>query len=689
MSAGRRVILGVGILISAVFANTVFAASTAIKDGQVVKQNGYEVTIKSAPKWVEPMALPDTLSSSQAGNVHYHLYDQQGYAGNTPQRYYRIVKEANNVSGLESASQLNISFSPLYQQLHLHGATVYRGGKPVYQLHKKDIKLFSNEDELDKQLLSGRASALLLLPSTQVGDVIDFEYSLIGANPVFGNRFSISFDLGWSVPLDIAQARIVIPNDKQVNYKTMGANLTPVESKSPFGKTYTWRLTNPSPIYDEEQYPYGYDRYPYVAVSEYKNWQEVVSQQLPFYQDRTLPHDLKKQVNAMLKGLNKEEQAIKALQFVQQQIRYLGLEYGINAFKPHLPKEVWKNRRGDCKDKTLLLIAILEHVGIAASPALVNTAYREGMRNVIPASNRFDHVITHIEIDGKSYFVDPTKRPQYGSLETIGYHSFDQALILKAGETALTEMPKDQISNHYTDVVEEFTISDYTAPVKLKIVSKYSGRGAERVKSRFDDDHIQKIEQEYRQYYEKIYGEIISSKPVVVEFDESNTRLTVTEEYIVNNFFELNENRVQFSVSALSVKDQLHVPKVQSRESPFYLGRPKWVTHQTKIHFPLEELSAKPEIPHVIENDYFRFKYDDIILPNTYVLNYEFEIKDWVVRHEDTRAVIKQMDEIRDIGYQTFNFTPDSAFVDQLVGDLMRSTTSSSSGVANGGLQER
>ena len=60
---------------------------------------------------------------------------------------------------------------------------------------------------------------------------------------------------------------------------------------------------------------------------------------------------------------------------MQDDIRYLGFENGLNSFKPSKPIEVLKRRFGDCKDKALLLSTLLQSYGIAANPILVNSTY--------------------------------------------------------------------------------------------------------------------------------------------------------------------------------------------------------------------------------------------------------------------------------------------------------------------------
>ena len=64
----------------------------------------------------------------------------------------------------------------------------------------------------------------------------------------------------------------------------------------------------------------------------------------------------------------------RALHFVQDDIRYTGIEIGVGRISADTTGEVLARRFGDCKDKVLLLVTILRALGVEAYPALVNHA---------------------------------------------------------------------------------------------------------------------------------------------------------------------------------------------------------------------------------------------------------------------------------------------------------------------------
>lgn len=86
----------------------------------------------------------------------------------------------------------------------------------------------------------------------------------------------------------------------------------------------------------------------------------------------------------------------KIAEFLQRQIRYVGIEIGIGGYQPHSAADVFHNRYGDCKDKVTLLVAMLNAVGVRATYVLVDT--NRGFVDASVPSIDGNHAIAAIEI---------------------------------------------------------------------------------------------------------------------------------------------------------------------------------------------------------------------------------------------------------------------------------------------------
>jgi transglutaminase-like putative cysteine protease len=86
----------------------------------------------------------------------------------------------------------------------------------------------------------------------------------------------------------------------------------------------------------------------------------------------------------------------KIAEFLQQEIRYVGIEIGIGGYQPHPAADIYRNRYGDCKDKATLLIAMLRAIGVHATYVLVDT--RRGFVDADVPSIDGNHAIAAIEL---------------------------------------------------------------------------------------------------------------------------------------------------------------------------------------------------------------------------------------------------------------------------------------------------
>jgi hypothetical protein len=84
--------------------------------------------------------------------------------------------------------------------------------------------------------------------------------------------------------------------------------------------------------------------------------------------------------------------------YIQNNIRYFVVEKGIGGWQAHYAGDIYRNRYGDCKDKTTLLISMLQAVGIRAHYLVVAAGPLHGAIDPEAPSLIANHVITAIEI---------------------------------------------------------------------------------------------------------------------------------------------------------------------------------------------------------------------------------------------------------------------------------------------------
>jgi hypothetical protein len=82
--------------------------------------------------------------------------------------------------------------------------------------------------------------------------------------------------------------------------------------------------------------------------------------------------------------------------YIQENIQYFIVEQGIGGWQAHYAADIFRNRYGDCKDKTTLLISMLQAIGIRAHYLHVDS--RRGIIDPDAPSLAGNHMITAIEL---------------------------------------------------------------------------------------------------------------------------------------------------------------------------------------------------------------------------------------------------------------------------------------------------
>jgi hypothetical protein len=149
-------------------------------------------------------------------------------------------------------------------------------------------------------------------------------------------------------------------------------------------------------------------RLPTIAWSTFKSWEEIGAWYRSLEADRIIPDDAVKAMAAELTaGKSTDEAKVQALyDYVATNIRYIGVAFGIGRYQPHAAAEILSNQYGDCKDKHTLLAAMLAASGIRSDAVLIGAGIR--FNQAVPSPASFNHLITHLTLDGKPLWLDTT-----------------------------------------------------------------------------------------------------------------------------------------------------------------------------------------------------------------------------------------------------------------------------------------
>ncbi|MDX6303448.1 MAG: hypothetical protein QOI77_417, partial [Blastocatellia bacterium] len=532
-------------------------------------------TVKPPPVWIKAVQV-NTKHGPSDRPSSILLSDQEVRlsAGNV-ERFYHHAERVEKTAGLETVSKLQFDFEPSYQFLVIHFIKIIRGDQTIEALRPAEIKVIQKEDELNEQLYNGTMEAVAFLNDVRIGDIVDYAYSVTGDNPVFGGRFSERFYLADSEPMSAVSVRVLAPSDRTLHFVASRMKVQPRVTALSSQTEYLWEDSEVPAVDVEDSTPTWFTQLPWVAVSEFQDWPAVVQWALPLYQvNEPLPIELRGRSDAWTtKFARPEQRMVAALRFVQQEIRYLGIELGPYSHQPNPPARTLARRFGDCKDKSLLLSAMLNYMHIDSAIALANSEARHAIDDWQPSPQAFDHVIVQAKVAGKTYWLDATDDSQRGDFEHYYDLPYERALVLRKDTRGLEAIPAPKIDSPTTLVREHYAIKSYEAPVLLTVTSSYQGPEADYQRQRWSRHSATEMGKLFLNYYAEDIPSIKSDGPPQIQDDADSDTIVVTEKYVIDSLWKDQNHYFRGDL----VYGELPVPSISKRSMPLAISHPTFM----------------------------------------------------------------------------------------------------------------
>ncbi len=285
------------------------------------------------------------------------------------------------------------------------------------------------------------------MPGAQPGAVIDYSYAVTALKPVIPSSFCARYVFGHT-PYPITQERYAVttPASIRLAQKLHNASATDANfSQTTSGalSTLKWIFRNIPAAEQEAWAAPDTMSFPWVEVSTIRSWSDVSK----WYAKIAVPEivvtpQIQSITSQVTSGKTTDIDKAKAIYYwVIANIRYVGVELGQSAYKPHAAAQVLSNRYGDCKDTASLLVAMLHAAGIAdAHLALVSPEYGEEVDTFLPDAEWFTHCIVRVDIEGQSYWLDGTS-PDYAFTDPPASDRGTRCLVIGATSGPLFDGP--------------------------------------------------------------------------------------------------------------------------------------------------------------------------------------------------------------------------------------------------------
>ncbi len=248
----------------------------------------------------------------------------------------------------------------------------------------------------------------ITFPSLEVGDSLE---TIIEekSKPLIKGHYNNIFLFQEFEPILKREVEIDAPALKPLKFIVKNGVLEFEKKKAGKRLIYKWRKRNSPKIIEELGMVPITDVALKLVVSTFKDWKELsrYGDSLNTGKIDSSPK-MKEKVMELTKDLKTEEEKILAIfRYVSTKIRYMGSSMDLSAFiEPHPASYTFEKEYGVCRDKSILMIAMLKEIGVRSYDALINIS--QNIEKEIPLIFLEHAIVAVVLKNGKMIFMDPT-----------------------------------------------------------------------------------------------------------------------------------------------------------------------------------------------------------------------------------------------------------------------------------------
>lgn len=420
--------------------------------------------------------------------------------------YHRLVERLNSLQAVQSRSQWRLEFDPGTDTVTVHWLRVHRDGKVIDHTDPARFRCLQREEDLERCVVNGGASLLVLLEDIRPGDVLDTAITIHTRCRLLREHFSDMTCASFTVHVGEFHRSYRFRESRPLAWRSNIPALTPLETAADGMKELHWERRGIKPLILEENVPAWHIQGGWIQLSDFSSWQEVATglhQAWSTLDSMTGLEETVQRIRSTAPDLPGQVEA--ALRIVQDEIRYLSVNVELGGQIPSAPGAVMRRRFGDCKDKSRLLACLLQALGVNACTVLVHTRRRADLRNWLPAPF-FDHAILSYELNGAQHYVDATISMQGGGAERRYVPRFHAGLpVLPEGVHGLRDIQPPPGSLGRMLLEEKFEIDPGGGPSDLFVTTQVTGGDADHLRAEIHHHGMDGVARDREQFYRALF----------------------------------------------------------------------------------------------------------------------------------------------------------------------------------------
>jgi hypothetical protein len=606
----------------------------------VCLSNGPATQADSVPDWLTAANHID-LGHLGDGKAAVIVGDWTNFAVDASGRFVQTERRAIRILNRRSAEPYLTAVGHENNEMKVQSIqtwTIAPSGH-VFQSAKKDMVTAAEYPGFE--LFSDDRVKAVLAPGAEDGSLVGYEIVTQGRSLISGNIFEMEEmipirqrELHDSVPSGSIRWFIIHPDRVEVS------NQSATEA--------TFRTANRPGIADEANAPPFNALAAQVVVNfdskgsfALQTWEEAGRINHEFYTDAEKPGpEIETEVETLIAGKSDELSKIEALyNFVSRQIRYVAVEVGIGGYQPHPAIDVYKNKYGDCKDKSTLLVTMLGHIGLRSYTTLVGTRGDVEADPSAPTLTTFDHVIVALPVpdrlraavekfasyDPKSQilWIDPTSETDpLGEVPEMDQGVFALITYPDHGDLKrIPEIPPEQNGTRYTARVRLQPDGKGTADITVDYLGSYNSEMHNFYRGLSQDQ----IQRHFEERVARYVTEADFQRASISGVDDS--RQQVAEKFTFTGDFSLASSGDSWFFQPLFLSG-MSVPEVgpKPRQLPLDLGSPERIHGEYRIELPagmrVESLPNKNSIKSEFGEMEVEYSLSGNILTATHTLSF-------------------------------------------------------------------
>ncbi len=465
------------------------------------------------PAWVRqsptaPMEKDDLkgLPVAILLNDTQYSFDAAGWS-----EFHEAIAKVQSTAGLQSLGAIPFQWSPGSDTLTFHRASILREGQSIDVLPKDGaFTVLRRETGLEQAMLTGELTALLQPEGLQVGDMLEIAVSIRHQDTLFGGRAGALLT-GWDgVPVSHLRLEAHWPSTLPVRWRET-ADLPPLRRSAALGQTsVALELDDVHPPVPPAHAPPRFQHGRQVEFSTFADWREVAQLMSPLYLKAAelTPQSPVAAQARIIAGASADPKmrASAALRLVQGEVRYLAHVEASGGYTPQAADETWRLRYGDCKAKTVLLLALLNELHVPAEPVLVSTTGGDGLDRDLPSAAAFNHVLIKVSLGQRDYWLDGTRQGDR-DLDELVTPAYGWVLPLGTTDSQLTRLiPTPPVRPQFSQFIRYDATGGKAAPEPTVLKTVIRGDAAVLIHAQLSAVPPERIDAALKDYWARVHS---------------------------------------------------------------------------------------------------------------------------------------------------------------------------------------